>query len=706
MKHKLLTASAALPLSLLLAWGSIFAMVTGLDLPVDVPGGLILTWSLCAMAGCVLFSLPNGGLLASTGILAMGFWLWNRQHIALPLQAMITRLSVIYNSAYHWGILEFTGVDWQSTPLDLLLAAWGGLIALAGAAAVVRGHGSKAAVLLALMPLATAMVVTDTPPDALPLLGLLIAAALLLLTASVARQSPVQGAKLLALTAIPTALVLGSLFWLFPRDAYVSRAGAQLETITAWWQNTMAAPFQSGGGLGQNLTPTPTASARTQLGSLGPRRVIPYPIMDVTADFSGTLYLRGQDYDKYDGLSWSATAERTEILPKGTETTHRGTITVTTRSPMDITYLPGYPSRDYTLIGGRMANTAGETEFFWSVSGISLPAGQTGQLSADTDWLMPYLDLPQATFAWADGYVRQVLEDGGLHESPLVHSLSSTTAQIILDHVGNSARYSLNTGRMDGDYDDFARWFLEESDTGYCVHFATAATVLLRAAGIPARYVTGYMVRCEAGQIVTVQSDKAHAWVEYYDESVQAWIIAEATPPDDGAAEPETEPGTAPPPQTQPPTEPEGGDGTEPDAPAKTTDPTAPSDGTPGKSPVRIPWSRLWRVLRWFVSAAVLLLAVVLQRLVRIALRRRTLTGSPNRRALGLWRDVERLSAALQQEPPETLLALAQKAKFSQHQLTREELHRFTEWLREARTALRSRSIFRRLWYQYVLALW
>ena len=704
MKHKLLTASAALPLSVLLAWGAIHSMVTGLGLPVGDPGQLLLVWALCALAGCILFSLPNGGLLASTGVLAMGFWLWNTRGLELSIRAMITRLSVIYDSAYDWGILEFTGMDWQTASLDVLLAAWGGVIVLGAAAAVVRGRGSIGAVLLALPPLVSTMVVTDTPPDALPLFSMLTAVALILLTASVAHQNPLQGAKLTAIIALPTALVLGSLLLLFPKDAYVNRAGEQLEAITAWWQNSIVSPFKTGSGLGQDFNPTPTASASTRLGSLGPRRVVAYPVMDVTADFDGLLYLRGQDYDKYDGLSWISTADRMETLPKGRNTTYRGTVTVTTRSPMALTYLPSYPNRDYDLIDGRMENTGEQTEFFWSVAKISVLPEHFSTHSANTDHLMPYLDLPQSTMEWADGYVRQVLKDGGLYDTELIRSMNATIAQIIIDHVASSARYSLNPQRMYSTYDDFAQWFLEESDKGYCVHFATAATVLLRAAGVPARYVTGYVVSCEAGQTVTVQSDKAHAWVEYYDEVHQAWLIAEPTPPDFSEDEPEEESVTAPAPETQPLQETEGED--EPDAPIQTTDPTAPTDSNPGKAPVKINWSRLWKVLRWFVLAAVILFAVVLQRLVRIALRRRAILSDANHRALALWHDVERLSAVLKQDPPEDLLALAQKAKFSQHNLTKEELHQFTEWLKEARQKLNQRPIIYRLWCRYVLALW
>ena len=689
MKHKLLTASAALPLSVLLAWGSVFSMVTGLNLPVDDPVRLVLMWCFCALAGCILFSLPSGSLLAVSGVLILGFWLWDTWGITVPFQALITRLSTIYDLAYGWGVLEFTGLDWQTTSLDLLLGSWGSLVALAAAAALIRGRGSVPAVLLALPPLISTMVVTDTAPDALPLLGLLAAGALILIPASVARQSPVQGARLAVIAALPTALVLGGLFLLFPKDSYVNRADEQLSAIVSWWRNATVSPFQGGGGLGQNLTPTPTASASTRLSSLGPRRVVSYPVMDVTAGFDGVLYLRGQDYDVYDGISWTSSRERTEALPASPFANHRGTVTIATRNPVSFRYVPSYLSQDLTLTEGHWDNPGRETEYTWSVSKI--PSSDLSSSASAPD-LTAYLELPLSTLEWAEPYAQAILENAGLGTA------ASRAVEAITGHVSNTARYSLNTARMDGSYDDFALWFLEESDTGYCVHFATAATVLLRAAGIPARYVTGYMTTCREGQAVTVTSEEAHAWVEYYDEDLQAWIVAEPTPPDLEADEPETESVTPPPPVTQPtaPTEPE-------DSTAPSQSP-APSDGTQTGTDVNT--ARIRQILRRFVLVLILWLAVLVQRLVRLALRRRTVIGSPNRRALVLWRDVERVCAVLKQEPPAELLELAQKARFSQHKLTKEELHRFSEWLSLARTELGKRPLPIRLWCRYVLALW
>ena len=690
MKHKLLTASAALPIAMMLGAGAIYSLITAFGLPVEDPGRLFVLWTLCSLGGCMLFSIPRSGLFVLTGSAAVFFWLWNRWEITTPLRALISRISVFYHGGYGWGVVQYAGLDPDAVVLDPLFVLWGGIIILAAAGAVVKGRGGIAAVILSLPPLIAAMVVNDTPPGALPLFFYLTAVVLLMLTRFVARRDPLQGAKLAAMAFLPTALALGCLFLLCPKDAYVNKAQDRLDAISNWWNTSVVSLFRGNNGLGEDVTPTPTASARTRLGSLGPRRVIPYEVMTVTADFDGTLYLRGQDYDKYDGMSWTSTLDRAENLPSSYYFSYRGTVTIATRQTMDVLYLPGYLNRDYRLTDGRLENTGLQTEYQWSVSKL---AGDPGSFVSsyveDYSDVKQYLELPEATHQWADAYVM-----------PFIGEHSAETVQAVIDHVGNSARYSLDTRRMDGGYSDFAQWFLEDSDTGYCVHFATAATVLLRAAGIPARYVTGYMVSCEAGETVTVESDRAHAWVEYYDDDLNTWLIAEPTPPDLSEDEPETESVTAPPPVTQPLTEPGETETTASTEPV--TRPIQiggiPIDGEEG--------SRVWEILRWFVLAAVIFVAVILQRILRIALRRRTLTGGPNRRALGLWQDVERISAFIKRQPPEELLELAQKAKFSQYELTKEELRQFTAWLKEARNELRSRPIYQRIWCRYVLALW
>jgi protein-glutamine gamma-glutamyltransferase len=56
--------------------------------------------------------------------------------------------------------------------------------------------------------------------------------------------------------------------------------------------------------------------------------------------------------------------------------------------------------------------------------------------------------------------------------------------------------------------------FLLQTRAGHCEYFATATTLLLRRAGIPARYATGFAVPEEGGssRVYVVRSRHAHAW--------------------------------------------------------------------------------------------------------------------------------------------------------------------------------------------------
>ena len=83
---------------------------------------------------------------------------------------------------------------------------------------------------------------------------------------------------------------------------------------------------------------------------------------------------------------------------------------------------------------------------------------------------------------------------------------------------------------------DPIRYFLTESKQGYSVQFASAAVVLFRMFGLPARYVVGYaapqslFTQQEDGSWHAIlQDDNAHAWAEVY-ISGQGWTPMEMTP--------------------------------------------------------------------------------------------------------------------------------------------------------------------------------
>jgi len=75
-------------------------------------------------------------------------------------------------------------------------------------------------------------------------------------------------------------------------------------------------------------------------------------------------------------------------------------------------------------------------------------------------------------------------------------------------------------------------YFLVEKPAAHCEYFATAAAVLLRLGGVPARYVAGFVVqeRSALGGYWLGRYKDAHAWVEAYDAG-RGWVIVEATPP-------------------------------------------------------------------------------------------------------------------------------------------------------------------------------
>ncbi|MFW5870357.1 MAG: transglutaminase domain-containing protein, partial [Candidatus Sumerlaeota bacterium] len=68
----------------------------------------------------------------------------------------------------------------------------------------------------------------------------------------------------------------------------------------------------------------------------------------------------------------------------------------------------------------------------------------------------------------------------------------------------------------------------------HCEYFATGAAIYLRLAGVPCRYVTGFVVREKSPlqDVWTARNKDAHGWVEAWDKEEQEWRLVEATPPE------------------------------------------------------------------------------------------------------------------------------------------------------------------------------
>ena len=112
-------------------------------------------------------------------------------------------------------------------------------------------------------------------------------------------------------------------------------------------------------------------------------------------------------------------------------------------------------------------------------------------------------------------------------------------------------------------------------------------------------------------------------------------------------------------------------------------------------------------VLQWAVTVLVLAaLVLALQRYCRLRFRHKSFRrGSPNQQALRRWQEVERLSRLRKETPPEELLSLARKARFSQHPITEEELAQFDAFWQAADFAAKAAPLHRKLMRFFITAL-
>jgi len=113
---------------------------------------------------------------------------------------------------------------------------------------------------------------------------------------------------------------------------------------------------------------------------------------------------------------------------------------------------------------------------------------------------------------------------------PELHDDPAARMMAITGWLGREGTYSLRSNHSSAD--DPTAHFLFGDKTGYCVHFAHAATYLMRAAGLPARVATGYAVQESAragGSALLISGEVSHAWPEVYLRGF-GWIVSDVAP--------------------------------------------------------------------------------------------------------------------------------------------------------------------------------
>ena len=155
------------------------------------------------------------------------------------------------------------------------------------------------------------------------------------------------------------------------------------------------------------------------------------------------------------------------------------------------------------------------------------------------DWYTPYYNY-NFDSAWTDDVFYAVSALSYVNQQALQDNLSNIYRQEVARKLANyfdeTMSYSLYLDELPVGQDPVV-YALTQSKKGYCMHFASAATLILRELDIPARYVSGYVVRpsdfkwseSKGAHEAVVKDYASHAWVEIYLDYV-GWIPIEVTP--------------------------------------------------------------------------------------------------------------------------------------------------------------------------------
>ncbi|MFN7973435.1 MAG: transglutaminase-like domain-containing protein [Acidobacteriota bacterium] len=114
--------------------------------------------------------------------------------------------------------------------------------------------------------------------------------------------------------------------------------------------------------------------------------------------------------------------------------------------------------------------------------------------------------------------------DPSYRDDPLAQAFA---VKIWLEKNGTYSRKSKHASAEDPAAD-----FLFGDRIGYCVHFAHAATYMMRSLGIPARVGVGYAIDARnraGGSTLMIRGKDAHAWPEVFVEGV-GWVVVDIFP--------------------------------------------------------------------------------------------------------------------------------------------------------------------------------
>ena len=662
--------------------GLCFCVITSFSVPADALR-LALACMCIALLCSALLLLPKSWiwLLGALLLLAGGVY-YLKDAVWESFSALLYAVSTQYVEAFPGlQVLSLTAApaDGDAALILLLLSI---PYALLCSWTVLRGESLVYLLCAVLPPLALCLVILQTPPAAWAILLVVGVLALLLLSQLLRLRQTREGNRLALLLAVPLALLIGLLAVVFPSEGYerADWSNKLQETLaTAADKLTL---FRRDAQTGQVRFTSPinpstlgsylwdSSVSNVNLNRVGPMRQYGRAVMRVQSENGGRCHLRGDSLAVYEDNHWKALPESdypdtggmmNALLAGVVPVSYHPDMQIETNMKSGIYYLPYFtaelPEDAVPYYDAYVKNPSQQTSY--SISYFAMRGSSQNK---------PYETFVHEFYTQVPDETRQALADLlpqlGVQPGDDVHEI----AKAVSDYVSASARYDLITPSVPSG-EDFVSWFLHDSDTGYCVHFATAAAILLRCMDVPARYVTGYYTTVSEGEWTEVTSDDAHAWVEYYVDGI-GWYVLDPTPAAEDAT-PAVDTAQDQTPETTP--EPDTTPKPQPDEPVSATASSETSPKTP-EEPVKTQ-TKGFHVMRYIWPLLAAAAVLFLWRALLFSLRRGAIgKGSSNRRAITLYHHVCWLSKKTGTEVPAEFLAIAEKARFSHHKLSREDL--------------------------------
>jgi len=328
------------------------------------------------------------------------------------------------------------------------------------------------------------------------------------------------------------------------------------------------------------------------------------------------------------------------------------------------------------------------------------------------------LTLLRERFTQIDEYTAQGLRQHAINAGIDLHGERYEVVDAVASYIKSSGVYTLMPGIIP-EGENFALYFLQSLNEGYCIHFATAAVLMLRALDIPARFTTGYVVtvpRDEINRPVILTDRNAHAWVEVFYEDI-GWLYLEVTPGSALSGIPETRPHTPANNTLETQTAyPDDFDDilifppVEATLPAETGEPESGDIGTGEISDQNDRTMSSW--INSIIIVVICIAMIVIMSVIRIYIKRNRRIklfeqNNSNAAVICMWQYIQRLHRKDEDELSADIEALALKARFSQHSISKEEQAQLIEYTsRFVYKIYNASDIYRRFWLKYILALY